>query len=185
MKPSISLPLAILLAVSIGFCQQNSVPLGDVARQNKPPRNTPHVITDDDLPRHADDSAPASPATGVVSNRSASGSDGGESARTDSNVSAKEKGPDTSASQRISKSASSSDVTSLKDALADVKSDAYRLANQIKALDEKLAAEDDPERQEVYRDMLKRLNASLENRKSRSADLQNKIDQLQSGKSSQ
>jgi hypothetical protein len=168
--------LALLVAAP-AFCQQDSPPLGDVAREKKPTKKAARVITNDDLPQRT----PAVDST--------TGTNSGAGTVTDTSTNVSVTGPANSGSQgkvpqppAAEGKQDSPAVANLKAQLADIKSEQDGLVNRIKEVQEKLDAEQDPSRQEDFAAMLKRMNASLENRKSRIADLQDKIDQLQSTK---
>ncbi len=180
MKLSSLAPIALFLAASAALCQENSVPLGDVVRQNKPIKKAARVITNDDLPQRAEpDSAP--PSTGATSTASTTAPDASGGA----NPSGSPANGKTAEAPSVGGKQESGKAAELKAQLADIKSEQSGLENAIKEAEGKLAAEQDPARQEELAAMIKRMNASLENRKSRSAEIKSQLDQLQPAKTNQ
>ncbi len=171
-------PVLILLPTLPALCQQQEpVSLGEVARENKPTKKAKRVITDDDMPqRTVEDSAP-----------SASSSGGGDASAPAANT-ASASSPTASAPAADSKSnaaapakasATTPEAEALRARIKEVVSDQLGLENVIRDTEAKIETEDDPNRRDTLKDILKNSKASLARRKAEAADLQSRLSALE------
>lgn len=174
-------PILFVAPALSGMCQQNQpVSLGDVARQSKPTQKARRVITDEDMPQRTVDTSASSSSTGSSgggSSTTAAATPAPGSSSSDSGTPEATAKPNTASQAKAGPG--NPEAEALRARIKEVVSDQLGLENVIRDTEAKIETEDDPNRRDTLKDMLKNSKASLERRKAEAADLKSRLNGLE------